>query len=83
MIVLKGLQGPLTVKGQQFGTAVMQPWDKTLTDEDRRRSYLRSPGMGKQGWPAVGGADFGIAQGTCEPERIVHGSRSEGSSGRR
>src|ERR1700716_2197968 len=32
MIVLKGLQGPLTVKGQQFGTAVMQPWDKTLSD---------------------------------------------------
>src|SRR6478672_13328048 len=33
MIVLKGLQGPVTVKGQQFGTAVMQPWDKTLTDQ--------------------------------------------------
>ncbi|HVF71691.1 MAG TPA: cytochrome c [Chthoniobacterales bacterium] len=32
MIVLKGLQGPLTVKGQQYGTAVMQPWDKTLND---------------------------------------------------
>ena len=32
MIVLKGLQGPLTVKGAQFGTAVMQPWDKTLSD---------------------------------------------------
>ena len=32
MIVLKGLQGPLTVKGVQYGTAVMQPWDKTLTD---------------------------------------------------
>ena len=32
MIVLKGLQGPVTVKGQKFGTAVMQPWDKTLTD---------------------------------------------------
>jgi mono/diheme cytochrome c family protein len=32
MIVLKGLQGPLTVKGQSYGTAVMQPWDKTLTD---------------------------------------------------
>src|SRR4051812_27212788 len=32
MIVLKGLQGPLTVKGAQYGTAVMQPWDKTLTD---------------------------------------------------
>ena len=33
MIVLKGLQGPLKVKGMQFGTAVMQPWDKTLTDQ--------------------------------------------------
>ena len=32
MIVLKGLQGPITVKGQQYGTAVMQPWDKTLSD---------------------------------------------------
>ena len=33
MIVMKGLQGPVTVKGQQFGAAVMQPWDKTLTDK--------------------------------------------------
>ena len=33
MIVLKGLQGPLTVKGQHYGSAVMQPWEKTLTDE--------------------------------------------------
>jgi mono/diheme cytochrome c family protein len=33
MIVLKGLHGPVTVKGQKFGTAVMQPWDKTLTDQ--------------------------------------------------
>jgi mono/diheme cytochrome c family protein len=32
MIVLKGLTGPVTVKGMQFGTAVMQPWDKTLSD---------------------------------------------------
>jgi hypothetical protein len=32
MIVLKGLQGPVTVKGQQFGTAVMQAWDTTLND---------------------------------------------------
>lgn len=32
MIVLKGLEGPLTVKGSHFGTAVMQPWEKTLTD---------------------------------------------------
>ena len=31
-IVLKGLTGPITVKGQTFGTAVMQPWETTLTD---------------------------------------------------
>jgi mono/diheme cytochrome c family protein len=33
MIVLKGVQGPVTVNGQKFGAAVMQPWDKTLTDQ--------------------------------------------------
>ena len=33
MIVLKGLQGPVTVKGQRYGSAVMQPWEKTLTDQ--------------------------------------------------
>jgi mono/diheme cytochrome c family protein len=33
MIVLKGLQGPLTVKGEHYGSAVMQPWDKTLNDQ--------------------------------------------------
>jgi mono/diheme cytochrome c family protein len=27
MVVLKGLQGPITVKGQKFGSAVMQPWE--------------------------------------------------------
>jgi mono/diheme cytochrome c family protein len=32
MIVLKGLEGPVTVKGAQYGSAVMQPWEKTLTD---------------------------------------------------
>ena len=32
MILLKGLQGPLTVKGAQYGSAVMQPWEKTLND---------------------------------------------------
>jgi mono/diheme cytochrome c family protein len=33
MIVLKGLTGPVKVKGQMYGSAVMQPWDKTLTDQ--------------------------------------------------
>jgi len=32
MIILKGLEGPMTVKGVQYGSAVMQPWEKTLTD---------------------------------------------------
>lgn len=32
MIVLKGLQGPVTVKGQKFGSAVMQSWE-TLGDQ--------------------------------------------------
>src|SRR5438874_594330 len=27
MVVMKGLQGPVTVKGQKFGSAVMQPWE--------------------------------------------------------
>src|SRR5437016_1386189 len=44
MIVLKGLQGPVKVKGQQFGTAVMQPWDKTLSDQKIADglTYIRS-----------------------------------------
>ena len=27
MVVMKGLQGPITVKGKQYGSAVMQPWE--------------------------------------------------------
>jgi mono/diheme cytochrome c family protein len=43
MIVLKGLTGPVTVKGQKFGAAVMQPWDKTLTDQKiAGRSHIRA-----------------------------------------
>jgi mono/diheme cytochrome c family protein len=33
MILLKGLEGPMTVKGVQYGSAVMQPWEKTLNDQ--------------------------------------------------
>jgi mono/diheme cytochrome c family protein len=32
MVVMKGLQGPVTVKGQKYGSAVMQPWE-TLGDQ--------------------------------------------------
>ena len=44
MIVLKGLQGPVKVKGQTYGSAVMQPWDKTLTDQKIAdvMTYVRS-----------------------------------------
>src|SRR5207237_4951536 len=27
MVVMKGLQGPVAVKGQKYGSAVMQPWE--------------------------------------------------------
>ena len=59
MILLKGLEGPLTVKGQQYGSAVMQPWEKTLTDAKIADviTYIR------QEWGNTGGpvAPEGIA----------------------
>ncbi|MFN2509522.1 MAG: cytochrome c, partial [Chthoniobacterales bacterium] len=59
MIVLKGLEGPVTVKGAQYGSAVMQPWDKTLTDAKIADvlTYIR------QEWGNTGGpvAPEGIA----------------------
>ena len=33
MILLKGLIGPVKVKGAQYGTAQMQSWEGTLTDQ--------------------------------------------------
>ena len=33
MIVLKGLSRASHRKGVQYGSAVMQPWEKTLTDQ--------------------------------------------------
>jgi mono/diheme cytochrome c family protein len=52
MILLKGLQGPLTVKGAQFGTAVMQPWEKTLNDAKIAEvlTYIREE-WGNKGGP--------------------------------
>jgi mono/diheme cytochrome c family protein len=51
MIVMKGLQGPLTVKGQKFGSAVMQPWE-TLGDQKVADvlTYVRSE-WGNTGGP--------------------------------
>src|SRR5204863_6279020 len=61
MIVLKGLQGPLTVKGQQFGTAVMQPWDKTLSDAKISDviTYIRQE-WGNTGGPVTPDAIAGL-----------------------
>jgi mono/diheme cytochrome c family protein len=54
MILLKGLQGPLTVKGAQYGSAVMQPWDKTLNDQKISDvlTYVRSE-WGNKGGPVA------------------------------
>lgn len=54
MIVLKGLQGPLTVKGVSYGTAVMQPWDKTLNDAKIAdvMTYIRQA-WGNKGGPVT------------------------------
>jgi len=59
MILLKGLEGPMTVKGAAYGSAVMQPWEKTLTDAKIADvlTYIR------QEWGNTGGpvAPEGIA----------------------
>lgn len=54
MIVLKGLQGPLTVKGASYGTAVMQPWEKTFSDAKIADvlTYIRQE-WGNKGGPVV------------------------------
>ena len=52
-IVLKGLQGPIKVKGQQFGTAVMQPWE-SLGDQKVADvlTYIRQE-WGNKGGPVT------------------------------
>jgi mono/diheme cytochrome c family protein len=61
MIVLKGLQGPLTVKGQSFGAAVMQPWDKTLSDAKIADvlTYIRQE-WGNKGGPVAAAQIAGL-----------------------
>ena len=76
MIVLKGLQGPLTVKGAQYGSAVMQPWEKTLTDAKIADvlSYIRSewgnnaPPVAAQGIAALRKELAGRAESLTEAE---------------
>ena len=53
MIVMKGLQGPVTVKGQKFGSAVMQPWE-SLGDQKIADvlTYIRQE-WGNKGGPVT------------------------------
>ena len=84
MIVLKGLQGPVKVKGQQYGAAVMQPWDKTLTDQKNcRRSYVRAKRLGEQRQSRHSRTNYRAPKRTGESSRIIHRTRHTGSSRRR
>ena len=58
MILLKGLQGPVTVEGHQFNGA-MPAWEKTLTDKKISAilTYVRS--------------NFGNHGGPITPEQIA------------
>ena len=77
MIVLKGLQGPVKVKGQQFGTAVMQPWDKTLNDQKNcRRAHLHSAGMGQHRRSRFRRTSRRLAQRTRQSSRLLYRTRS-------
>jgi mono/diheme cytochrome c family protein len=79
MIVLKGLQGPLTVKGQHFGSAVMQPWDKTLNDQKIadvltyvRQEWGNTGGpVGAEGVAALRKEFAGRAESWTEPDILA------------
>ncbi len=89
MIVLKGLQGPITVKGVQYGTAVMQPWDKTLNDAKIADvlTYIRQE-WGNKGGPVSPAADrcacaknwrtiqIPLSKPTCKPFRKTRTCRA-------
>ncbi|MBI5388583.1 MAG: cytochrome c [Verrucomicrobia bacterium] len=53
-IVLNGLQGPITVKGQSYGGAAMLPWRDVLNDQDIAAvlTYVRSE-WGNKGAPVT------------------------------
>jgi mono/diheme cytochrome c family protein len=79
MIVLKGLQGPLKIKGVQYGTAVMQPWDKTLNDQKIADvlTYIRSewgnnaPPVSPQGIAALRKELAGRSESWTEPDILA------------
>ena len=57
-IVLEGLQGPITVGGREFNTAVMLPWRSAFTDDQIADvlSYIRN--------------DWGNKAGLVKPEQV-------------
>ena len=82
MIVLKGLQGPITVKGQQFGTAVMQPWE-SLTDQKIADvlTYERQE-WGNKGSPVTEEQIAALRKELAISSRIICRSRSARSARR-
>lgn len=76
MILLKGLQGPLKVKGAQYGSAVMQPWEKTLSDAKiaDALTYIRSDwgnnasGVAPEGVTALRKELAGRSESWTEPD---------------
>ncbi|HEX4629612.1 MAG TPA: cytochrome c [Chthoniobacterales bacterium] len=75
MILLKGLHGPVTVKGQQFGAAVMQAWDTTLTDAKIADvlTYIRQE-WGNKGGPVAAAQISALRKELAShPESFVEG----------
>ena len=68
MILLKGLQGPLKVKGVQYGNAVMQPWETTLNDQKIADvlTYIR------QEWGNTGGPVAAESLSALRKELAAH-----------
>ena len=82
MVVMKGLQGPITVKGQQFGSAVMQPWE-SLGDQKVADvlTYERQE-WGKPRESSDQRTNRRLAQGTRFSSRIIYRSRPARSARR-
>ena len=68
MILLKGLQGPVKVKGAQYGSAVMQPWETTLNDRKIADvlTYIR------QEWGNTGGPVAADGVAALRKEEATH-----------
>ena len=81
MILLKGLQGPVNVKGNTFNGADAD-MDDTYRQENLRRAYLCPPGMGQQGRRDRSRADRPCTRGIERPLRAMDGAGYPDSAAR-